>query len=112
MFDLTGKKTVVLDAHGILYQVFHTLRDMSGPKGQPTGAAYGFTRDVMNILLKFEPDAIFCAFDMPGETFRHDIFPDYKANRLPMPEDLKPQMAFARQVIDALCIPRLEKDRY
>ncbi|MGI5831698.1 MAG: DNA polymerase I [Thermoguttaceae bacterium] len=112
MFDLTGKKTVVLDAHGILYQVFHTLRDMSGPKGQPTGAAYGFTRDVMNILLKFEPDAIFCAFDMPGETFRHDIFPDYKANRPPMPEDLKPQMVFVRQVIDALCIPRLEKDRY
>ena len=112
MLDLTGKKTVVLDAHGIIYQVFHTMREMSGPKGQPTGAAYGFTRDVINILLKFEPDEIFCAFDMPGKTFRHEIYAPYKANRPPMPDDLRPQMVFVRHIIDALGIPRLEKDLY
>ena len=112
MLDLTGKKTVVLDAHGIIYQVFHTMREMSGPKGQPTGAAYGFTRDVINILLKFEPDEIFCAFDMPGKTFRHEIYAPYKANRPPMPDDLRPQMVFVRHIVDALGIPRLEKDLY
>ena len=112
MIDLTGKKTVVLDAHGMIYQVFHTMRDMAGPKGQPTGAAFGFTRDVINILLKFEPDEIFCAFDMPGKTFRHEIYAPYKANRPPMPDDLRPQMVYVRQIVNALGIPRLEKDLY
>lgn len=107
--DLSGKKTVVLDVHGILYQVFHTMREMSGPKGQPTGAAFGFVRDVMNILLKFRPDYLFCAFDMPGPTFRHEISPEYKANRPPMPDDLRPQTAFVRRLLDALCVERLEK---
>lgn len=110
--DLTGKTAVVLDAHGIIYQVFHTMREMSGPKGQPTGAAFGFARDVMNVLLNFKPDIVFCAFDMPGPTFRHEFFPEYKANRPPMPEDLRPQMVYVRRIVDALCIARLEKDRY
>ena len=112
MFDLNGKKAMILDAHGIIYQVFHTMRDMIGPKGQPTGAAYGFTRDVIALLLKFEPDAIFCAFDMPGPTFRHEIYADYKANRPPMPEDLRPQLVYVRQILEALCVPRLELERY
>ena len=110
--DLSGKKTVVLDVHGILYQVFHTMREMSGPKGQPTGAAFGFVRDVMNILLKFRPDYLFCAFDMPGPTFRHEIYPQYKANRPPMPDDLRPQTVFVRRLLDALCVERLEKTRF
>ena len=112
MNELSGKKVMVLDAHGIIYQVFHTMRDMIGPKGQPTGAAYGFTRDVIGLLLKFEPDAVFCAFDMPGSTFRHEIYAGYKANRPPMPEDLRPQMIYVRQILEGLCVPRLESERY
>ena len=99
MLDLSGKKIMILDAHGIIYQVFHTMREMIGPKGQATGAAYGFTRDVIGLLLKFEPDAIFCAFDMPGKTFRHEIYAEYKANRPPMHEDLRPQLIFVRQIL-------------
>lgn len=110
--DLAGKTTVVLDVHGILYQVFHTMREMSGPKGQPTGATFGFIRDVMNILTKFGPDYAFCAFDLPGKTFRHDFYPEYKANRPPMPEDLRPQMIFVRELVDALCVARLEKEGF
>ena len=112
MIDFSGKKVMVLDAHGIIYQVFHTMREMIGPKGQPTGAAYGFTRDVIGLLLKFEPDAIFCAFDMPGPTFRHKIYAEYKANRPPMPEDLRPQLIFVRQILEGLCVPRLELELY
>ena len=112
MNELSGKKVMVLDAHGIIYQVFHTMRDMIGPKGQPTGAAYGFTRDVIGLLLKFEPDAIFCAFDMPGPTFRHEIYAGYKANRPPMPEDLRPQLIYVRQILEGLCVPRLELELY
>lgn len=110
--DLTGKKTIILDVHGILYQVFHTMREMSGPKGQPTGAAFGFVRDVMNLLLKFHPDYLFCAFDLPGPTFRHELYPAYKANRPPMPDDLRPQTVFVRRLLDALCVERLEKAGY
>ena len=103
---------MILDAHGIIYQVFHTMREMIGPKGQATDAAYGFTRDVIGLLLKFEPDAIFCAFDMPGKTFRHEIYAEYKANRPPMPEDLRPQLIFVRQILEGLCVPRLELELY
>ena len=109
---LADKKVCVLDVYGILYQVFHTMREMSGPKGQPTGAAFGLIRDVMNVLTKIRPDYIFCAFDVPEKTFRHDLYPAYKANRPEMPDDLRPQTVFVRQLLDALCVARLEKAGY
>ncbi|MBQ6620251.1 MAG: DNA polymerase I [Thermoguttaceae bacterium] len=109
---LSGKTAVVLDVYGVLYQVFHTMREMSGPKGQPTGAAFGLVRDTMNLLTRFRPDYFYCALDRPGDTFRHKIDPQYKANRPPMPDDLRPQTLFARYLLDALGVVRLEIDNY
>ncbi|MDR0392332.1 MAG: DNA polymerase I [Planctomycetaceae bacterium] len=97
----------MLDSHGILYQLFHALPPMSSPQGEPVGAVYGFVRDLLVLIEEHKPDYFFCAFDMHGDTFRTKIYDNYKANRPPMPEELRPQIGFARNVLEAMCIPFL-----
>src|SRR5688572_30896062 len=70
---LAGKTVYVVDAHSLIYQVFHVLPDMTSPTGQPVGAVYGFTRDILDLLENKQPDFLFCAFDHHGDTFRHTI---------------------------------------
>lgn len=72
------------------------------------GAALTFVRIVLQLLEKHRPSHIACVFDTPGPTFRHEIYPDYKANRDEMPEDLRPQIPLIRQLIEALGIPIVE----
>ncbi|WP_243288130.1 DNA polymerase I [Geothrix terrae] len=76
------------------------------------GAAYTFTRLVLQLLEKHQPTHIACVFDMPGPTFRHEIYPEYKANRAEMPEDLRPQIPMIRQLVEALSIPIVELSGY
>jgi DNA polymerase-1 len=71
------------------------------------GAVFGFTRDLLFLLENKKPDFLFCAVDLPGKTFRHAMFEQYKANRKEMPEDLAPQIAAIDRVVDVLGIPRL-----
>ncbi|MDO5552452.1 MAG: DNA polymerase I [Planctomycetia bacterium] len=105
--NLTDKTVCVLDAHGILYQVFHTMGEMSSPQGEATGAVYGFVRDLTTVFTKVPFDYIFCAFDLPGKTFRHDLYSLYKANRESMPLDLQAQLDYVRQFLPALGITPL-----
>ena len=72
------------------------------------GAAYTFTRLVLQLLEKHKPTHIACVFDTPEPTFRHEIYPEYKANRDAMPEDLRPQIPMIRQLVEALNIPIVE----
>ncbi len=105
--SLAGQSVWVIDAHSLIHQVFHAMPAMSGPRGEPIGAVFGFTRDVLHILQDKKPDYLFCAFDMPGKTFRHEIYDDYKKQRPPMDIDLVPQMPYIYRVIEALGIPAL-----
>ena len=91
----------VLDTQGILYQNFHALPPMSGPSGEPVGAIYGLARDLFTLLSKYKPSSLICAFDMHGPTFRHRLYEQYKANRKETPEDLKPQVEFAKEMLGA-----------
>ena len=75
--------------------------------GEPVGAVYGFTKDIFTLLEKHQPDGLFCAFDLPGPTFRSEIYTEYKANRSAMPDDLRPQIGFVREILDAMNIPSL-----
>jgi len=96
----------VLDAHGILYQVFHALpSDLSSPQGEPVGAIFGFVRDLLTLYFDYKPATLFCTFDMPGPTFRHEIDSQYKANRKEMPEPLSVQIKLLRPVLEAFGIP-------
>ncbi len=76
------------------------------------GAAYTFTRLVLQLLDKHKPTHIACVFDTPEPTFRHEIYPAYKANRDAMPEDLRPQIPMIRQLVEALSIPIVELHGY
>ncbi|HJW08226.1 MAG TPA: DNA polymerase I [Holophagaceae bacterium] len=76
------------------------------------GAAYTFTRLVLQMLEKHKPTHIACVFDTPEPTFRHEIYPEYKANREAMPEDLRPQIPLIRELIGALNIPIVELHGY
>jgi len=76
------------------------------------GAAYTFTRLVLQLLEKHKPTHLACVFDTPGPTFRHELYPEYKANRAEMPEDLRPQIPMIRQLVEALSIPIVELQGY
>ncbi len=110
--ELQGKTVCVLDTHGILYQVFHTMRDMSSPQGEPTGAVFGFVRDLITLFFTHRPDYMFCAFDRPGPTFRHNLYTNYKANREAMPDDLRPQIGYTKEFVNAFGIASIGLEGY
>src|SRR3972149_3452779 len=103
--SLEGQTVYVVDAHSVIYQVYHALPEMTSPQGEPVGAVYGFARDMLYLLEVKRPDYLFCAFDLPGKTFRHELFDQYKIHRPEMPDDLIPQIASIRRLIDGLGIP-------
>jgi DNA polymerase-1 len=110
--SLAGKTVYVVDAHSLIHQVFHALPEMSSPSGQPVGAVFGFVRDVFFLLEDKKPDYLFCAFDLPGKTFRHELFEEYKIHRPEMDVDLAPQFASIHRVLDAMGIPRVACESY
>ena len=78
--DLTGKTVYAIDANSLIFQVFHAIPEMTSPRGEPVNAVFGFTRDLLFLLEKKKPDYLFCAFDMSGPTFRHDLYDGYKGH--------------------------------
>ena len=85
----TAPETLYLiDAHSLIFQVFHAIPEMSSPSGLPTNAIFGFARDLMYLKNEKKPDYLLCVFDRGERTFRNDLYPDYKAHRAPMPDDL------------------------
>ena len=74
---------------------------MNRPDGTPVNAVYGFTTMIMKLIEDEEPDHIAVIFDKGRKTFRNDIYPDYKANRPPPPDDLIPQFALIRDATHA-----------
>ncbi len=110
--DLKGKTVWVIDSHSLIFQVFHALPEMTSPRGEPTGAVFGFTRDMMTILDQKKPDYLFAAFDMSGPTFRHELFAAYKEHRTEMPDELRPQIGTIRRMLATLGIPILECEAY
>ena len=75
--------------------------------GFNTSAALGFSNSLYDLLRSQRPTHVGVAFDLPAPTFRHQIYPDYKANRDPMPEDIQSNLPWIRRVIDAFRIPQL-----
>ena len=102
------KTLLLVDASSYLYRAFHALPDLRTKAGEPTGAIYG----VLNMLRRLHKDVpadySACVFDAKGKTFRDDWYPDYKAGRPPMPDDLSAQIAPLRESIRAMGWPLLE----
>src|SRR5262245_50693818 len=85
--DISGWRVYAVDAHSLIFQVFHALPEMTSPRGEHVGAVYGFVRDMFDLIEKKQPDALICAFDLPGGTFRDKLFDRYKAERGEMPAE-------------------------
>jgi DNA polymerase-1 len=102
----------LIDAHSLIFQVFHAIAQMSSPAGLPTNAVFGFTRDLFFLRNEKNPEHLLCVFDRSEPTFRDRLFPQYKANRSPMPDDLRPQIPMIHQVLEAMRIPVLSQEGY
>ena len=102
------KRLVLIDGSSYLYRAFHALPPLSNAQGEPTGALFG----VVNMLrahLKEQPDYIAFVMDAPGGTFRDVLDPEYKANRPPMPDDLRAQVEPLMAIVGALGLPILRE---
>jgi DNA polymerase-1 len=110
--SIEGWRVYVVDAHSLIFQVFHALPDMTSPRGEHVNAVYGFVRDILQIIEQKHPDAIICALDPPGPTFRDEIYDQYKAGRGEMPEELVDQIPKVEQVLHALGIPVVSRPGY
>ncbi len=106
--DLRKKRVWVIDSMSLIFQVFHAIPAMTSPRGEPVNAVFGFTRDMFSILEMRKPDYLFCAFDLSGPTFRHDMYQAYKEHRAEMPTDLVPQLNAIRRVLAVMGIPIVE----
>src|SRR5947209_16535047 len=105
MPPVTATGTLYLvDAHSLIFQVFHAIRGMSSPAGMPTNALFGFIRDLL-FLRSLHPDYLVCAFDLSGPTFRTALYPDYKAHREAPPDDLQMQIPLIYRALEAMNIP-------
>ncbi len=103
-----AKTLLLVDGHAQAYQAFHALGGLQSPDGRPTGAVYGVARVLQKVLRERAPDYAAVVFDPPGGTFRHREFPEYKAGRAPMPEDLVSQVPLVRELVEALGVPAAE----
>ncbi|EER57014.1 DNA-directed DNA polymerase [Neisseria flavescens SK114] len=113
---MSNKPTLLLvDGSSYLYRAYHAMAQLTAPDGAPTGALYG----VLNMLRRLRADYVhdYCAvvFDAKGKNFRHEMFPDYKATRPPMPDDLRPQAEALPDLVrlmgwPVLVIPQVEAD--
>jgi len=103
------KRLVLLDAHAILHRAYHALPDFSSAKGEPTGALYGLSAMFIKILGDLKPDYIVACYDMPGPTFRHEAYKEYKAKRPKAEDDLVAQIKRSRDIFTALNVPFYEK---
>ena len=90
----------VIDGSSYLYRAYHAMTPLSTSSGRPTGAVKGVTNMLMNLKKDSEGSPIIVVFDDKGKTFRNNIYSEYKANRPPMPDDLKEQPArlFVKQL--------------
>lgn len=106
----------LLDGHALAYRAYYALTRGSSSAftthtGEPTAGVFGFTSILLRLLEHDHPDYLAVTFDT-GKTFRDNLFPEYKATRAKMPEDLRPQMERIRQIVDSFNIPRLEMEGY
>ena len=102
------KKIFLIDGSSYLYRAFHAMPPLTTSTGLPTGAVKGVTNMLRN-LRKENPDAYYLSiFDAKGKNFRHDLYKDYKANRPPMPEELREQLSPLKEICNAMGMPVIE----
>ena len=103
---------VIIDGSSLLYRAFFAIPHLSDPQGRPTNAVYGFLNMLLKLYSELNPQYVAVAFDKGKYTFRNDLYDGYKATRKEAPDDLRPQFALIREVLDCLGISVLEQEGY
>ncbi|MEM9407770.1 MAG: PIN domain-containing protein, partial [Acidobacteriota bacterium] len=102
----------LIDGYSNIFRAFYAIRELSNSKGEPTNAVYGFLNMLRKLLREEKPELVGIGMDTSGATLRKEKFEDYKANRRPMPDDLRSQLPWIRTAIEAMKIPMLEAEGY
>ncbi len=102
----------LIDGYSNIFRAFYAIRGLSSSKGEPTNAVFGFIQMLRKLLKDDKPEYLGIAFDVSSDTVRKESYSEYKANRAPMPDDLRPQIPWIRKVIEAYKIPVLEMPKY
>jgi DNA polymerase-1 len=102
---VSTKPVILIDGSSYLYRAFHALPPLTNSQGEPTGAVYGVINMIRKLLNEYHPDHIAVIFDPKGKTHRDSIYPYYKANRPPMPDELQAQILPVHEIIKAMGLP-------
>ncbi len=100
----------VIDISGYVFRAYHALPPLASPKGEPSHAVLGVTSMLLKLVAEQKPAMLAVAMDSKKKSFRHDLYPEYKANRPPPPPDLGQQMARVREIVEAYAIPVLQQE--
>jgi DNA polymerase-1 len=101
-------RLMLLDSNGLIYRGYHALPPLTTSRGELVNAVFGFCSILLRGIQDVQPEYVAACFDLPGPTFRHEQFAEYKATRTPMPDDLRSQFPKVREVVAALRIPVYE----
>ncbi|MCG7941497.1 MAG: DNA polymerase I [Candidatus Thiodiazotropha taylori] len=96
---------VLVDGSSYLFRAYHALPDLSNSQGEPTGAIVGVLNMLRRLIGDYQPHYMAVVFDAPGGSFRNELYPEYKANRPPMPEDLRCQIEPLHEIVQAMGLP-------
>ena len=107
-------KLYLVDGSSYIFRAYHAMlrQRLSNARGLPTGAIYVFSNMIQKLIREEKPDYLAVVWDPPVKTFRHNLYPEYKANRAETPPDLIPQFSYIRSLVQAFGIPALEQEGY
>ena len=109
-----AKTLYIIDGHAHIYAAYYARmrQKLTSPSGEPTNATFIFTTALVGLIQRQKPDMLAVALDSKEKTFRSDIYPEYKAHRPPMPDDMPPQIDRIEQILSAMNIPALRIDGF
>ncbi|MFC3122014.1 DNA polymerase I [Agaribacter flavus] len=110
MHNTQTSPLVLVDGSSYLFRAFHGLPPLTNSKGQDTGAIYGVVNMLRSLVKDYSPKEMVVVFDAKGKTFRDDIYQEYKANRPPMPEELRSQIAPLHVIVEAMGFPMIVQE--
>ncbi len=113
--EITDKQLILVDGSSFLFRAYSVMRELSTADGRPTHAVFGTINMLRSLVKKYQPQRLAMVMDASGKTFRNDLYPAYKANRPPMPDDLRPQLEYVKAIIPAMgialvSVPGVEAD--
>jgi|GEM_PF-190718 len=106
------KKIVLLDSHAIIHRAYHAMPEFTARDGTPTGGLFGVCSILISTIAELKPDYIIACYDLPGGTFRHEAYDEYKAGRKKTDSELVEQIIKSRDIFEAFGIPIFEKAGY